>query len=352
MTVQGETTTVPSVDRAAAEQQFTEIFQAYRVRLVRYLAWLLKMPYHPLAEDLAQESFLLLWRDFVAKDSLREPEKVYGLVKVIARHQLAEHFKAGRNREYVIDFDDPANRPLDGAGQGYGLGMPETALLVAELDRAMERMGAASEKWRNLNKESVRLRLKLADGWKDHLGGLPERTRLSLEQQAEETEHEEETALADFREACLRVGEARADIERAAGPNWRSSAGMPPSHAKGGPRSYSKDTSMTHCSSGHFLDRLNTAFTAEGERRCRACARDKHLRSKPRKTAETAGKGTRRTIDPAVIEQARRLLADPGLGHNFRTVAELLGVGQMTLYRNFPGGVAAIRRDAELAVTR
>ena len=342
MTVQADAFPVPGQD---ADEEYAQIFRVYYTRLVRYLAWLLKAPYHPLAEDLAQEAFLALWRDYVAKDGIREPEKVYGLLKVIARNRVHEHFKAGRNNESTIDFADPANRNLDGASHGYGLGTPGVSMLVAELDAAMERMTAASEKWRGLNKESARLRMLLADGYRDHLGGLSAYNRQEFEGQAAATEQEEETALAAFQETCRQVGDLRAEIERTSGANWRSCVGMPASQAPHAAYSYAKDPSATHCSKGHLLDRLNTAFTADGERRCRTCRREINLRSKPRQVSTAVRSGARASVDSAVIERARELLADPEQDHTIRSVAELLGVGTMTLYRAFPGGVAAVRGD-------
>jgi DNA-directed RNA polymerase specialized sigma24 family protein/transposase-like protein len=347
VTVQADADPVRDVNPGAADQQFAEIFKQYRPRLERYLSWVLKTPYHPLAEDLAQESFLYLWRDYLSADGLREPEKVYGLLKVIARHRVHEYFKAARNRESTVDYTDSANRDLDGRGHGYALGIPHVALLVTELEEATERMSEASEKWRGLNKESARLRMQLADNYRDHLGGLSESYREDCERKAEAVERQEETALVVFRDACRRVGDLRAEIERTAGANWRSCVGMPPSQAPHRALSYAKDSSATHCSKGHLLDRLNTAFTESGERRCRACGREKNLKSKPRITG-----AARKTVAPDVLEQARQLLADASLKHSIRSVAEALNVSQMTLYRAFPGGVSAVRQAALEAAAR
>lgn len=347
MTVQAPAS-VASVDLDAATQ-FEEIYRQCYMRLVRYLAWLLKTPYHPLAEDLAQETFLRLWLDYVAKDGIREPEKVYGLLKVMARHRVHDHFKAGRNQESTVDLADHANRDLE-AGHGYALGLPGVSMLVAELDAAMERMTCASEKWRGLNKESVRLRMLLADGYRDHLGGLSAPNRQQIEQQAAASERDEEQALADFREICGQVGELRADIERVSGANWRSCVGMPTGQAPHAALSYAKDSSATHCSKGHLLDRMNTAFTADGERRCRACGREKNLRSKPRKTS--ASSCGRAATDPAVLERARQLLADPAAGHTVRSVSQLLDISQSTLRRAFPGGLDSLRQAALAGAAR
>jgi DNA-directed RNA polymerase specialized sigma24 family protein len=345
VTVPGQTPAVSADDRQAAERQFTEIYAAHRVRLVRYLAMLLGPGQTPLAEDMAQDAFIQLWRDLTEKANPVDSARVYGLLKIMGRRAIGSYYKSARNHEASVDYDAPDSKPLIPAGHSYAPDVPELHALALELDAAMQRMTEASELWRNLNKESAACRLKLSDGWRDNRGGLTPRTRQDLEAKAVETEAAEEKALVDFRETCRLVGQLRAELERAAGPNWRSSTGMPNrTHSGGGELSYAKDPTATHCATGHLLDRLNTAYTAEGYRRCRECLRAQQAKSKPRGGALPAGRG--RTVDPEVIERARQLLADPALGHTVLTVAALLGVGQMTLYRAFPGGVAAVRQAA------
>ncbi len=335
MTVAGEATAVPA-------DQFTEAYRANRARLVRYTSVFLDRGQVHLAEDLTQDAFIMLWTDQAAGRVDFDRPDLYGLLKLFARRAVHAHFKAARNNERTADLADPANGPLT-SGHSYAADVPHAALLVGELDDAMDRMAQASETWRNLNKESAQHRMRLDPAFREHLGGLSPARREAFEKQVREAEAREEKALEAFRARCLRVGQLRAEIEAVAGPNWRSSTGMPASQGKGAALSFARDSSITHCPKGHLLDRLNTAFTPEGERRCRACCRDKNFRNKPRKTAATASKGTRTTTDPAVIEQARALLADPAAGHTIRSVAELLGIAQMTLYRAFPGGIAAVR---------
>jgi len=343
VTVQGATSPVSDTQRA--DDQFTEIYAAHRVRLVRYLAMLLGPGQTPLAEDMAQDAFIQLWRDLTEKTNPVDSARVYGLLKIMGRRAIGSYYKSARNHEASVDYDAPENKPLIPAGHSYAPDVPELHALALELDAAMQRMTEASALWRNLNKESAACRLKLSDGWRDNRGGLTPRTRQDLEDKAADTEAAEEKALVAFRETCRQVGLLRAEMERAAGPNWRSSTGMPHrTHSGGGELSYAKDPTATHCAKGHLLDRLNTAYTEEGYRRCRACLREKGLKSKPRANDPSVRRG--RTTDPEVIERARQLLADPALDHNMRSVAELLGVGQMTLYRAFPGGVAAVRQAA------
>lgn len=340
MTVAGEATAV-SVDRTAASEEFTAVYTAHRVRLVRYLAMLLGPGQLSIAEDMAQEAFIALWRDLTEKSTYYiDSVMVYGLLKIMGRRAIGSYYKSARSHELAVDYDAPDARKLISASHSYAPDVPGLHSLALELDAAMQRMQQASALWRGLNKDAVTGRRKLIDG------GISVRTRPLLEQKVEQTEAAEEKALVEFREACRAVGELRAEMERTAGPNWRSSTGMPHRTNTGGsPLTSAKDPAATHCPKGHLLDRLNTSYAESGDRQCRACARAKDGKKPSPKTSGRSNK----TIAPEVIEQARQLLADPALGHSIRSAAELLNLGQMTLYRAFPGGVAAVRQAAALA---
>lgn len=329
----------PGVDRDVVEQQFTEVYAANFSRVVRYAGVFLDWGQTALAEDMAQEAFIQLWKGMLRGQTYHLPT-VYGLLKLYVRRAVAEYYKPARSSERSVDFADPVNTPIVASGHGYATGVPGLASVVRDLDHAMVVMARASERWRNLNKESAAQRLKLADHWKDHLGGLSATARARIEREAEEIEQREDQALIAFRASCLRVGQLRAEIEAAAGPNWRSSIGLPPSQVATAPFSYAKDPTATHCSKGHLLDRLTTAYTAAGERRCRVCGRENTARAKPR-TGKVA------TTDPQIIEQARDLIVTAN--HTIPAAAEAVGVSPMTLYRAFPGGVKAVRQAAELA---
>lgn len=344
MKVPGAPSAVPDDDRAAADQLFTEIYAEHRVRLIRYLAMFLSKAEYALAEDLAQDAFIRLWRELTDRPGNTERQMVYGLLKLMGRRAIGSYFKTGRSHELAVDYDTPDGGQLAATGSSYAPDVPGLHGLALELDAAMERMRRASALWRGLNIDAVNCRIKLSGEWRDSNGGLSERTRTELEQKAAQTEAAEERALVDFRESCRRVGELRADLEREAGPNWRSSTGMPHRINSGGSTLTSaSDPSATHCPKAHLMDRLNTGYTEQGVRRCRACSR---IHQSKRVRPSAPGRRNNKTTDPEVIEQARQLLADPALGHNIRTVAEQLGVGQMTLYRAFPGGVNAIRTAA------
>lgn len=339
MTVQGEHSPVSDVDLAAADQQMTEIHRLYWQRLRTFIWTRIDISQEHLAEDLASETFMELWRRYFLAG--RTVEKPYGLLCTIARSQIGEHFRHKGNTERALDFTDPANTPLVATGHAYALERPDTIHLVRELDHAMEKMRAASKTWRDAHKASHGLRSMLEDGYNASRGGLTEDTKASLRDKLHAADRHEDGTLNAFRETCARVGQLRGELDTVAGPNWRSSLGLPinPQITAAKKGAYRNDRSVTHCPAGHLLDLNNTHFEEDGSRVCRACKNARYASTRTTPPADAV-----RTVSADVIAQARALLTDPAnASMSLAAIAKKVGVSQSTLSERLPAEMAARR---------
>lgn len=263
MTVQAAARPVPDVDRDAAEQQFTEIYQQLSARLVQYIYWRLPFDMTDMAQDFAQDTFQDLWEHLLKG---RQVDYPFAFLKTIASRRMADHHKIKRNSIYLAtDLEAPEFAVVEVArGHQYAHGSPELNLLSSELDAAMERMRAASARWRKLHAQVAAMK-------KEH-------TRAAAVQQRD-------VALTELQDACWTVGDLRAELERAAGGSWRSQTGWPGPvesdgrHRKGGA---SSDLDVTHCVNGHRLHLENVTFLESGIRACRTCqaANTRRVRAK------------------------------------------------------------------------
>lgn len=349
MTVQAAAAPVASVDLDAAAQQMTEIYGLYWERLRVFIWKRLDLNQEHLAEDLASETFLELWRRYFLTGRGPEVAKPYGLLCTMARSQVGQHFIKRGNLERALDFTDPANTPVLATGHAYALERPDTTVMVRDLDDAMETMRAASTAWRDAHKASHGLRSMLADGYNASRGGLTEGARKTLRQQLADAEQHEDATLHVFRGTCARVGQLRAEVEAVAGPHWRSSLGLPvnPEITATKAGNYRNDRSMTHCPAGHLLDLNNTHFEEDGARQCRACKNARYAAARKSAPANTVN-----TVADDVLDKARALLADPAHADlSLAAIAKRLGISPTTISVRLAAEVAARRspRDVDPA---
>lgn len=334
MTVPGEISTVAAVDRAAADALFTEIYQQYADRVRVYIWMNLDVWQKQLAEDLTSETFIEVWRLHILTGRWSNVEKPYGFLRLLARSKIGQHFSKKMHQERALDFGDPVNTPLVVTGHAYALERPDVVDLVRDLDAAMERMSAASTAWRDAHKESHHLRSMMGDGYNASRGGLTDETKRQLGGRLDAADAQEEQLLRAFRDTCRTVGQARADLEAVAGPNWRSSTGLPtnPDHSPAWKGNYRNDRSVTHCPAGHLLDLNNTHFEEDGARSCRACRNTRYQARRPEPSQDV-----RKTVDSETLAQARRMLADPACAHlSVQAIAEAVGTSSITLYKRIP----------------
>lgn len=339
MTVPAEAPTVPDVDPALAAMFAAQYQRNWRM-LCGYLAFRLDVRHAHLAEDMAQEVFLRIWRSYVLPGKLQRPDRLWPLLRLTARSVLGDFYETKASRDRSLDFADPVNTPIVSTGHAYAGDVPALAGLVAELDAAMEHMTACSQAWRDLHKETYTLRGRLDDDYMAYRGGLTEDAKARTRARLAEADREEESALETFSGACQRVGQLRAEIEAEAGVNWRSAVGMPvdpePTVFRKG--SYRNDRSVTHCPEGHLLDTANTHFGEDGSRRCRACGAEREQQHKmSRRGTGTTGRTKRDTVADDAVATIRKMLADPAHADTpLADIAASVGCSKATLIRRIP----------------
>ncbi|MDH6141060.1 MULTISPECIES: hypothetical protein [Kitasatospora] len=121
----------PAVFTGTPEQIITDIVHAYQMRTTVYIAEHLARGDWQLAEDLTQDTFAHLWRYHVSR-GVQLDDRLWGLLKLIARQMTSHHLRAMRNTERPIDFTDPATRPVRAADAD----MPHVAVVLSELQEA------------------------------------------------------------------------------------------------------------------------------------------------------------------------------------------------------------------------
>jgi DNA-directed RNA polymerase specialized sigma24 family protein len=343
VTVQVEQADLSAADLDTAAQQMTEIYDLYWERLRLFIWKRIDLHQEHLAEDLASETFLELWRRYFLAG--RSVDKPYGLLCTMARSQIGQHFLRKGNTERALDFADPTNTPLLATGHAYALETPDLIHLTSELDAAMDRMTQASKTWRTKHKDSHQIRSLLNDDYNASRGGLLPETKKDLKNRLEAADREESDALHTFRQACHRVGTLRAEVEAAAGPNWRSSTGLPVNPEITSPIKgrYRNDLSVTHCPEGHLLDLDNTHFGEDGSRSCRTCT---SARYQARRDAAPKHQAPS-TVTAKTLDAARQMLADPAnVRLSIKAIADAVGASSTTLHARIPD-LADLRRTAK-----
>lgn len=351
MTVQGEKTSTVSVVDPANAEMFAAQYARYWNTLCGYIALRVDDRHRHQAEDLAQEAVIRVWTQYALTGKLRAWDRLWPLFKLSARSVLGDFYELKSSRDRSLDFADPVNAPVISTGHAYALETPGLSSLVADLAQAMETMTARSTAWRDLHKERYALRAQLADDYMASRGGITDSAKARTQDRLADADREEETALEAFRLACRRVGQLRAEIESEAGANWQSVTGMPVESDTTPFRKgvYRNDRSVTHCPSGHLLDKDNTHFGEDGSRRCRACNAKDNEKQKLARRAQ-AVRPKRDTIAADAIATARALYLDPTNTLTVAAIAREVGASPATLYRRIPE--LAARRTGTNPCTR
>jgi DNA-directed RNA polymerase specialized sigma24 family protein len=108
---------------SASTEAFTNVFATYSDRITRYIASRLDARDWHLAEDLAQDTFLELFRSYTLRDRELD-ERVWGLLALIARRVISHHFRRLSASEAPVDTTDwfEARRlPVDHSAEDYAL---------------------------------------------------------------------------------------------------------------------------------------------------------------------------------------------------------------------------------------
>jgi DNA-directed RNA polymerase specialized sigma subunit, sigma24 homolog len=115
-------------------EAFTNLFATYSDRVTRYIASRLDVRDWHLAEDLAQETFLELFRSYTLRD--REIDaRVWGLLALIARRVISHHFRkcsAGESPVDTTDWFEARRLPVDYSAEDYALADLTARTLLAD----------------------------------------------------------------------------------------------------------------------------------------------------------------------------------------------------------------------------
>ncbi|MEV5787581.1 sigma-70 family RNA polymerase sigma factor [Streptomyces sp. NPDC052287] len=117
-----------------SSEAFARIFAEHSDSITRYIAGRLNVRDWHLAEDLAQDTFLELFRSYTLRD--REIDgRVWGLLTLIARRAISHHFRAYSASERPVDTTDwfEARRlPVDHSAEAYALADLTARALLAD----------------------------------------------------------------------------------------------------------------------------------------------------------------------------------------------------------------------------
>ncbi|MFG3242156.1 RNA polymerase sigma factor [Streptomyces sp. NPDC048157] len=95
-------------------EHFAVIHKEFRRPIEGYIANRLPRRDHHLAEDIASEVFVSLWKSYYAQGNTVN-EKPWGLLATIAKRRMCDHFRLARNtREWTAGADSWKfdNQPL------------------------------------------------------------------------------------------------------------------------------------------------------------------------------------------------------------------------------------------------
>ncbi|MDX3519288.1 RNA polymerase sigma factor [Streptomyces scabiei] len=110
-----------TVPPTVAADGFTQLYATFRPKVEGYIAARLPRRDSQLAEDLAAEVFLSLWRSHFAPGRETEVRHPWALLATVASRRMADHFRLCRNyRESVSDMTSwqYANRSLTSGDSG------------------------------------------------------------------------------------------------------------------------------------------------------------------------------------------------------------------------------------------
>lgn len=121
-----------SINRTT-DELLSGIFATHSDRLTRFVFNRLDRPDWHLAEDIAQEAFVRLVRDY--SDRSIDLDRVGGLLRTIARHAITDHYRPLRSTETPVDTSDwfeEARLPVDYSAEEYALADLTAQALLAD----------------------------------------------------------------------------------------------------------------------------------------------------------------------------------------------------------------------------
>ena len=129
------------------EDTFTQLYVSHQATVARTVSRGLRDGDRHLVEDLAQETFLRLWRYLDSGHTVEHPA---ALLATMARRVLADHYRRRSSLERPCDFSDPAQaRRLPVSASAEDIAIDRLiALVVADVlelpVRSADRMGVAA----------------------------------------------------------------------------------------------------------------------------------------------------------------------------------------------------------------
>lgn len=190
------------------EQILADVMATYRTRVEAFIASRMYRLDWQLAEDLAQDTFVHLWRWHLTRGTVLD-ERVFGLLAQIARQMLCQHLRLMSSHESAVDLTDPANAATR-AATAPPMDTPHLAHLYTELDQAKDVLVTAAATYQRAHRTTVNARNGL------HHTVRPEviaRCHAKVEQLADV----EQQALLAFQSAAAEVARCRAAWNAAAG---------------------------------------------------------------------------------------------------------------------------------------
>jgi DNA-directed RNA polymerase specialized sigma24 family protein len=202
----------PEAFTGTPEQILTDVIHVHGRRVQASIGRHLGRRDPQLAEDLSQEVFLRLWRFYIAPGTVLD-ERLPGLLAVLGRQVLCQHFNRRRSHETVLDFTDPAEAAARTA-TGPASEVPHLAALYEDLEVAQTALTVAADRYRAANRVHLNARHALRQSV--HPEAV---TRCTA--RATAAGEDRQTALDAFQTAADRTAQARAAWNSAADEHSR-----------------------------------------------------------------------------------------------------------------------------------
>ncbi|MER5356097.1 sigma-70 family RNA polymerase sigma factor [Kitasatospora sp. NPDC002551] len=188
--------TLSAAPTPAPRQQFEAIYRTHSQQITTYIARRLFRTDHALAEDLASETFLSLWRGLQSGLQVKYPR---ALLQTIAQRAISAHFERRSAWESATDFAESTVNIA--AGPAF---TPHLGALLAEVEQAEQALTEACTAYKTLTQRYAAACGTLANATDPEAITLAEirRDRTALLRQA---------ALDDFAAAALAAARARAE---------------------------------------------------------------------------------------------------------------------------------------------
>jgi DNA-directed RNA polymerase specialized sigma24 family protein len=183
------------------EEILAEIVHTQQDRVIGFIASRLARTDRHLAEDLAQETFLHLWRWHLQRGAVID-DRVFGLLSRIASQMICHHLRRRYSGETPVDLTDPAQRAARAAAAPSG-DTPHLAVLFGDLESAKDALTVAAGRYR----AAVRANTGALNG---HRQALRPAAVQRCTERLQRTTAAAQKALDAFQAAADRVAEARA----------------------------------------------------------------------------------------------------------------------------------------------